>query len=107
MFLKINSTNSGLSFQALGQIHISKATLKFFRIPKMIEADTKSNQNINRKKSIFAMAHLQNYKRVKIRMDDLIYLSNFLGPKILIRLQYMQNIKTPDSWFLLEVSASS
>jgi len=31
-----------------------------------------SNKNISRKKCIFARANLQNYKRVKIRMDDMI-----------------------------------
>ena len=33
---------------------------------------TKSNKKISREKCIFAMANLQYYKRVKIRMDDMI-----------------------------------
>jgi len=37
-----------------------------------VGAGTKSKINFGLKKCVFAMTNLQNYKRVKIRMDDLI-----------------------------------
>jgi len=40
----------------------------------------KSNKMFSQKKCIFAMANLQNYKRAKIRMDDMIS-QQFLGYK--------------------------
>jgi hypothetical protein len=33
---------------------------------------TKSKKNVSWKKCIFGMANLQNYKRVKILLDDMI-----------------------------------
>jgi hypothetical protein len=46
----------------------------------------KSNKNVSWKKCIFALANLQNYKRVKIRMDDRKSQIHWGDEKSLIRL---------------------
>ena len=44
----------------------------FSRIDQLATYGTKSKINLGSKKCVFAMANLQNCKRVRIRMDDVI-----------------------------------
>jgi len=67
--IQFNISHKNLNFFGLAYFRMWFANLQ---ISQMIEAGTKSNKNFSWKKCIFALANLQNYKREKIRMDDMI-----------------------------------
>ena len=63
-------------------MQLTSTNPRFFAHYQRFDLGTKSKINWGWKKCIFAMANLQNYKRVKIRMDDMISQQFFRLPNL-------------------------